>query len=103
MVGLSLHSNHRVFGVVIHVKSRHLDFVSYSNHMQYLKDVSEGWPCSKMVLEAMYNMKLALSSSIFKCRFNSFPLLSRRINEKAVPPLFKVKKNNQNNPKNIHK
>lgn len=32
------------------IKNQHLDFVSYSNCMQYLGGVSGEWPCTKMCL-----------------------------------------------------
>lgn len=75
----------------IQVQSQHLHFVSYSNHMQYLEDVSGEWPCTKTVLVAMYN-ETSLSSSIFKCRINLFLLPARRMNKEVVPPLLKLKK-----------
>lgn len=40
------------------------------NCMQYLANVTEAWPCTKMVLIDIYNIKFLLSCSIFWCNIN---------------------------------
>lgn len=79
-------------------KNQDLDFLSYSNHMQYLESVRGEWPMQKNVVVGIYNIKLSLSSTIFRCWTNLSPLWQQEewMRKPCLHPLpLKKKKQNK--------
>ena len=60
------------------MKNQDLDFISYSNHMQYMEGGSGEWPMHENVFVGIYNIKLSLSYAIFRCRINLPPLWQQK-------------------------